>query len=166
LKSIVNTGFPHNVGCAGVYRFGFNGQEKDNEVYGDGNTYDFGARIYNARLGRFATIDLFHSRLPYESNYIYSGNSPIYYVDFNGMYKVDPADLKTWKNQYPLLLSYLQNNFENDVNKDKPLIANLSKETKISTQQLKSIFSKTGPIIGLFSDNPFGAIAETKNKIS
>jgi hypothetical protein len=26
----------------GEYRFGFNGQEKDNEIKGDGNSYDFG----------------------------------------------------------------------------------------------------------------------------
>jgi len=39
------------------YRFSFNGMEKDNETYGDGNAYDFGARIYDARLGRFLSID-------------------------------------------------------------------------------------------------------------
>ncbi len=33
------------------YRFGFNGKENDNEIQGDGNSYDFGARIYDSRLG-------------------------------------------------------------------------------------------------------------------
>jgi hypothetical protein len=34
------------------YCFGFNGMEQDNEVQGQGNAYDFGARIYDSRLGR------------------------------------------------------------------------------------------------------------------
>ena len=28
----------------GIYRYGFNGKENDNEVKGEGNTYDFGDR--------------------------------------------------------------------------------------------------------------------------
>jgi len=43
--------------CAGSYRFGFNGQEKDDELKGEGNSYDFGARIYNPRLGIFLSPD-------------------------------------------------------------------------------------------------------------
>jgi hypothetical protein len=38
------------------YRFGFNGQEQDNEVSGEGNSYDFGARIYDSRLGRWMSV--------------------------------------------------------------------------------------------------------------
>lgn len=30
-----------------AYRYGFNGKEKDAEMYGEGNAYDFGARIYH-----------------------------------------------------------------------------------------------------------------------
>ncbi len=29
------------------YRYGFNGMEKDDELKGNGNSYDFGARIYD-----------------------------------------------------------------------------------------------------------------------
>ena len=39
------------------YRFGFNGKEKDKETYGEGNEYDFGARIYNPRIGRWLSVD-------------------------------------------------------------------------------------------------------------
>ena len=35
------------------YKYGFNGKEKDNEVNVDGGDYDFGARIYDSRLGRW-----------------------------------------------------------------------------------------------------------------
>lgn len=50
------------------YRFGFNGKEQDNEVSGNGNSYDFGARIYDSRLDRFMSKDpvKFHSWYPYQ----------------------------------------------------------------------------------------------------
>jgi len=35
------------------YRYGFNGMEKDDEVKGEGNSLDFGARIYDPRVGRW-----------------------------------------------------------------------------------------------------------------
>ncbi|MFK7059864.1 hypothetical protein V3Q90_06970 [Flavobacterium oreochromis] len=33
------------------YRYGFNGKE-DDQIKGEGNSYDFGARIYDPRIGR------------------------------------------------------------------------------------------------------------------
>lgn len=30
-----------------VYRYGFNGYEKDDEIKGSGNSYDMGARLYD-----------------------------------------------------------------------------------------------------------------------
>ena len=39
------------------YRYGFNGKENDNEVKGNGNSLDFGARIYDPRLGRWMSPD-------------------------------------------------------------------------------------------------------------
>ena len=40
-----------------AYRYGFNGMEKDDEIKGDGNSYDFGARMLDQRLGRWLSID-------------------------------------------------------------------------------------------------------------
>ena len=39
------------------YARGFNGQEKEDEIYGEGNAYDLGERIYSSRLGRMFTPD-------------------------------------------------------------------------------------------------------------
>lgn len=66
------------------YRHGFNGMEKDNELKGIGNSLDFGARIYDSRLGKFLSIDPLASKFPSESNYIFAGNSPIYLLDEKG----------------------------------------------------------------------------------
>ncbi len=42
---------PNRNGSSDSYRYGFNGMEKDDEIKGNGNSYDFGARIYDPRVG-------------------------------------------------------------------------------------------------------------------
>ncbi len=56
------TDFP--VTCTMGYRFGFNGKENDNEVKGVGNSLDFGARIYDSRLGRWLIVDPLTKKYP------------------------------------------------------------------------------------------------------
>jgi len=66
------------------YRYGFNGYEKDNEIKGEGNSLNFGNRVYDSRLGRFLSIDKFAKKFPNESNYAFASNSPISAKDING----------------------------------------------------------------------------------
>ena len=66
------------------YRYGFNGKEKIDEVSGEGNEYDFGARMYDARVGRFLSIDPLNKKFHGVSNYSYALNSPILFIDFKG----------------------------------------------------------------------------------
>ena len=66
------------------YRFGFNGMEKDNEAKGLGNSLDFGARIYDSRLGRFLSLDPDAEKYPYQSSYVIADNSPIQFIDVDG----------------------------------------------------------------------------------
>jgi RHS repeat-associated protein len=75
-------------GFGGCYCFGFNGKEKDNETYGEGNTYDFGARIHDPRLGRFTSLDPLCKQFVGESNYSYAGNNPIAFADHKGKKKI------------------------------------------------------------------------------
>jgi len=69
---------------AGKYMFGFNGMEKDNETYGVGNEYDFGARIYDPRLGRWWGVDALANKHPDIAPYVYTANNPIFFVDRDG----------------------------------------------------------------------------------
>jgi RHS repeat-associated protein len=69
---------------ADAYRFGFNGKENDNEVYGDGNALDFGARIYDPRLGRWMSTDPLQKKYPGYSPYHSFANNPILFVDPDG----------------------------------------------------------------------------------
>ena len=74
---------------AGDYRFGFNGMERDDEWKGSGNSYDFGARIYDPRLGKLLSMDKYTAKLPEWSPYVISANSPVYYIDPDGNYWID-----------------------------------------------------------------------------
>ncbi|MBS1944432.1 MAG: RHS repeat-associated core domain-containing protein, partial [Bacteroidetes bacterium] len=68
------------------YRFGFNGQEKDDEMYGStGNSYDFGARMYDPRVGRWLSIDLMAAKEPGWSPYRPFFCNPIRFTDPTGM---------------------------------------------------------------------------------
>jgi RHS repeat-associated protein len=67
---------------ASKYRYGFGGKEKDNEDYDDGNAYDYGARIYNPRLGKWFSTDIVTKS--FISPYNYASNNPINYLDPDG----------------------------------------------------------------------------------
>lgn len=73
------------------YRFGFNGKENDNEIYGEGNAVDFGARMYDGRIGRWMSADPKRKCYPGHSPYNYALNSPIFLFDPNGKWvaKID-----------------------------------------------------------------------------
>jgi RHS repeat-associated protein len=71
------------------YLYSFNGKLKDDEMKGEGNSYDFGARIYDSRLGRFLSTDPWERAYPWQSTYSYFANSPIWKIDFKG--KGDPT---------------------------------------------------------------------------
>jgi RHS repeat-associated protein len=66
---------------ATVYRYGFNGKETDDENAGD---LDFGARIYDSRLGRFLSPDPKENDYPGQSTYVCAINNPIGCIDVNG----------------------------------------------------------------------------------
>src|SRR5690554_6488786 len=68
----------------GGYRYGFNSMEKDDEIKGQGNSYDFGARLYDPRVGRWLSIEPLASKYPDLSPYNFVANSPIIFIDPDG----------------------------------------------------------------------------------
>jgi RHS repeat-associated protein len=69
---------------AGTYRYGFNGKEADGEWNGEGNSYDFGARVYDGRLGRWMSVDRMEIKYPSLSTYNAFGSNPIIMLDSAG----------------------------------------------------------------------------------
>ncbi len=66
------------------YRYGYNGKEKDDEVKGVGNSYDYGSRFYDPRVGRFLSLDPFVRSFPERSPYLYAADNPVLYIDKDG----------------------------------------------------------------------------------
>jgi RHS repeat-associated protein len=58
-----------------------------------GTSYDFGARLYDSRVGRWWSLDPLAVKYPYASPYVFGLDNPIYFLDPNGM-EVDPTHLK------------------------------------------------------------------------
>lgn len=81
----------HGTETSALYRYGFNGMESDEEIKGESNSYDFDVRnIYDARLGRFISVDPDVRNLPGFSPYQYARNCPIFLKE-NGNDGVIPA---------------------------------------------------------------------------
>jgi hypothetical protein len=64
------------------YRFGFNTQEKDDEIYGAGNLYSALFWEYDSRIGRRWNID--PKTYTWESPYAVNSNNPIWIMDILG----------------------------------------------------------------------------------
>jgi RHS repeat-associated protein len=69
---------------SGGYRYGFNGQENDNEIKGEGNQQDYGMRIYDGRIGKFLSVDPLAAKNVSWTPYVFCGNNPIIFVDPDG----------------------------------------------------------------------------------
>jgi RHS repeat-associated protein len=67
-----------------LYRFGFQAQEKDNEIYGKGNTYYFKFREHDARIGRFWSVDPLVAKYPWNSPYAFGENKLINAIELEG----------------------------------------------------------------------------------
>ncbi len=77
------------------YRYGFQGQEKDDEIKGRGNSYNYTFRMHDPRLGRFFAVDPLHKDTPYNSSYLSNGNNPIFMTDYEGKSGVAYLDKET-----------------------------------------------------------------------
>jgi RHS repeat-associated protein len=68
------------------YRYGFNGKENSPEI--TNGAVSFEARIYDARIGRFLSLDPLQTKYPSDAPYIFAGNTPIGAIDVDGKYKI------------------------------------------------------------------------------
>lgn len=75
---------PNRHGQDDDYRYGFNGALKDNEIKGNNNSYDFGARMLDPRIGRWLSVDALESKFPSHSPYNFVSNTPIIAIDPDG----------------------------------------------------------------------------------
>jgi RHS repeat-associated protein len=82
------------------YRFGFNGKEKDEAgEFGSLTHYDYGFRIYSPVIAKFLSVDPLSPSYPWYTPYQFAGNSPITFIDQDGLERVYAAD-GTFIHQY------------------------------------------------------------------
>lgn len=68
-----------------TYRYGFNGEEKVDDVKGSGVQYDYGFRIYDARIAKFLSVDPLTASYPMLTPYQFASNTPIAAIDIDGL---------------------------------------------------------------------------------
>ena len=67
------------------YRYGFQGQEKDDEIKGNGNSINYKFRMHDPRVGRFFSVDPLARDYPWNSSYAFSENRVIDGVELEGL---------------------------------------------------------------------------------
>ena len=150
---------------SGNYRYGFNGMEKDNELKGSGNSYDFGARLLDVRLGRWLAVDPLAGKYPEYSDFIYTGNSPILFIDKNGKVignpnhpdaiKLKTALIKTTKGQT------LWNQMENSKRAMNIMIAHEGDGADEATKNINKYLTEIGAAGMVLTKRMFEEISKT-----
>jgi len=63
-----------------IYRYGFNDKENDSET----GYQDYGARMYDPRIGKFLSVDPLMRKYPELTPYQFASNTPIMAIDLDG----------------------------------------------------------------------------------
>ncbi|SNZ01686.1 hypothetical protein [Flagellimonas pacifica] len=79
---------------SGEYRYGFQGQEKDSELKGEGLSVNYKYRMHDARIGRFFAVDPLAYDYPWNSPYAFSENRVIDGLELEGAEYLDSDEAR------------------------------------------------------------------------
>lgn len=128
------------------------------------NSLDFGARIYDARLGKFLSVEPLLRYSPSQGSYNVASNNVISKIDFNGLFTMTEADQR----KYPELAQLLRNLHE-FLQHEPRLKEAFMKATNVTEEQFNEIFTwgkgpsvtvakRTGNSEAYTSEGPSGTV--------
>jgi RHS repeat-associated protein len=158
---------PNRHGSSNSYRYGFNGQEKDDEISGEGNSYTAEFWQYDPRVARRWNIDpvVVH----WESSYAVFRNNPIAYSDPNGdspgggseddLVKANKTAQDVYKKHGTKSIDQVFVGFTIDADKNKQ--ASVQKELKNAAIQHTGVTPKERPVpIGMYDSTYHARLSE------
>jgi len=100
------------------YRYGFQNQEKDDEIKGAGNSVNYQYRMHDPWVGRFFAVDPLAKSYPWNSVYAFSENVVINSCELEGLEKVHVYNV--WydgkgKRHSEYVKTYINNDLKVDV---------------------------------------------------
>jgi RHS repeat-associated protein len=148
----VNNYYPYGLNMEGNWtpsgangegnKYQYNGKEL-NDDFGLGWN-DYGARFYDAAVGRWWSVDPLAEKYSKLSGYHFSGNNPIRFIDFDGRQFKDPNDEQQAKNargeKWKGVLGKVAQKISNQLQK-------LANEAKESSGLLKAAADGIGQLI-------------------
>jgi len=89
---------PSKHGSSDSYRYGFQGQEKDDEIKGEGNSLNYTFRMHDPRIGRFFATDPKEDEYPWNSSYAFSENRVLDAIELEGAEHLNVNVYRVFKN--------------------------------------------------------------------
>ena len=124
-----------------MHKYKYYGKEYQDELNLEWS--DFGARNYDASIGRWMNLDAFSQNYMRYSPYSYAVNNPVFFVDYQGKFVIPGAS----STKYKRLTRYLKYGIQNVLNNPRVMAA-LRKHGQFTNEQIKNhlTFGK-GPTI-------------------
>lgn len=147
----------------GGYRYFFNGQEGDNEVFENGGFQNYGFRMYDTRIARFWGVDPLTKNYPMLTPFQFASNTPIWATDLDGqeaLYhqlidkikrKATAVVIKKSQEVFTTMIKSIVNQFDNKVEEKKEQL--LEKPITGTSLLFFEFVTGTGPECRYFYDN-------------
>jgi len=127
------------------YRYGFQGQEKDDEIKGEGNSINYKFRMHDPRVGRFFSVDPLFKQFAFNSPYAFSENRVIDAFELEGLESILLRDHQVHK---------LKGNTYQQVHTSSILYEDVN-STELEIHNIYNIFDKNGDKVSTLNKQDF-----------